>query len=176
MGKRGPARTPAHILRARGSVLTKYASQTTDGDTRENELTLPCNVPRMPPGLPDYAKRKWKYLTGKLSESKIINEIDGDTLERYVLELARYNRLEKAERRHLKAMAELPAAERFEDLKLIGILHKSSARCDALGKLFGLNPADRTRIQIERPPEEPAPKPKPIRPRLSGPPKLVAEA
>lgn len=174
MGRRGPARIPKRILDARGSNITKYASQSHDGDTRDKELELPFSIPKMPQGLPDYAKRKWKYLTAKLSESQIINEIDGDTLERYVLELARYNRLERAERRHLKAMASLPAAERFEDIKLIGILHKSSSRCDALGKLFGLSPVDRTRIQIEKPPEEPPAKPRPKRPRLAGPTLLAA--
>jgi len=174
MGRRGPARIPKRILDARGSNITKYASQSHDGDTRDKELELPFSIPKMPQGLPDYAKRKWKYLTAQLSESQIINEIDGDTLERYVLELARYNRLEKTERRHLKRMAELPAAERFEDLKLITILHKSSARCDALGRLFGLSPVDRTRIQIDNPPEEPPKKARPPRPRIGGPSLMAA--
>jgi len=109
----------------------------------------------MPVGLPEYAKREWKYLCKRLSKSQIINEIDGRTLERYVRETSRLRDLEKSYDADQRAGA--------RDERLIGLIHKSSARCDAMGKLFGLSPVDRTRIQVEKPPEEPVKRPKPKR-------------
>lgn len=148
MGKRGPSPTPKRILEARGS-------RKLENGARDNEFELPFSVPPMPRGMPDVAKRKWKYLVAKLCESKILNEIDGDSLERYCLELARYRRLEAAERRHLRNMDKLPASKRWEDHKLIASIHRSSDRCDKLGAKFGLSPADRTRIRVENTPEPP---------------------
>jgi P27 family predicted phage terminase small subunit len=149
----GRQRIPKAILEARGSRITKYGDQRT-GDNREHELQAPVCKPRRPPGLSPYAAGKWRYLVGKLMELRILSEIDGDALARYCRELARYRDLEIAYDRHAAAMARTPVADRWHDDRLIALIHKSSTRCDQLGGRFGLSPADRTKIQAEKPPPE----------------------
>jgi P27 family predicted phage terminase small subunit len=114
-----------------------------------------------------YAQGKWRYLVARLAESKIINEIDGDTLWRYVEALDDFRELVLAKRRHRREMEKLPAADRWHDSKLLSDTGKADARCNQLGMKFGLSPCDRTKIQTQRAPEEtPAAKPTSDRPRL----------
>lgn len=141
-----PPRTPARILRARGSNAVKYASQSRDGDTRDNELELPISAPKMPRGLSKYAAGRWRYLVGELMKSQILNEIDGDTLWRYVEALDDYHQLTLAKRRHRREMEKLPAAERWIDRQLMDQIRKTDAQVHTLGREFGFSPVARTRI------------------------------
>ena len=151
----GRLKTPAHILRARGSNAVKYASQSRDGDTRDNELELAISAPPMPRGLSKYARGRWEYLTAQLMSSRILNQIDGDTLWRYVEALDDFHELTLAKRRHRRAMAKVPAAERWIDEKLMNQIRKTDARLDTLGKEFGLSPIARTRISVGQKAEPP---------------------
>jgi len=137
---------PKKVLQARGSRITKYGDQRT-GDDRSNELEAPFAVPDKPKGLSKYADKKWHFLVEQLSELQILAKIDGDTLERYVNELDRYHHLERMYKKLMRELNMTEQAGSSEVRNVINLLHKSCARLDKLGMVFGLSPADRTRIQ-----------------------------
>jgi len=158
MGRRGPARTPAHVLRARGSNITKYSSQSPDGDTRENEARAPDGTPRMPPGMPDQAKAVWKRTLPILREIGILSHADQYAIQQFSLQASMLYDLQKQYQR---------AGE--IDERLVKLINQTRAQAMTLAGKLGLTAADRTRINIEKPPEEPPAPVRPKRQRIAGP-------
>ena len=131
MGKRGPKPIPTEELVKRGSWLAPARR-------KAGEPQLPAyasvNLPGAPRHLSTRAKAIWKSLGRKLAEKSILTDWDLNALSRYC---------------HLQAkFEELAAADIDDDLKTLTNVNAALAKLDAC---FGLTPADRARVRVEKP-------------------------
>lgn len=81
MGNRGPPPTPTKVLKLRGSRR---------GNMNKNEPEPETGRPKCPSWINTRAKRYWKVLIPMLDQMGVLTKIDGNSLTRYVVMLARW--------------------------------------------------------------------------------------
>lgn len=155
MGKRGPKKTPLKILKSRGSWRA---------DRRDSEPTPPEGKPKKPKGMSKAAAKIWDEVVSMLAEMGILGKCDGFAVERYCEAVALYRHcmaiIDKKgtniiiyEQRDEDDEREEPFVIDIKERPEVSRAAKLSEECRKLENLFGLNPAARASLVIERPSE-----------------------
>ena len=119
--KRGTRPTPTAILKARGSWR---------GDLRKDEPLPDLKTTECPPELKtDYEKQLWYQLHGRLINQKVYDSSNQGPLVRYI---------------------QLRKLWKNRDESNVGNVCKLSSTLGRLEAVFGLTPADRTRVKSEQ--------------------------
>lgn len=151
--KRGPAPTPTNILKLRGSRRAD----------RPKEPKPPKGPGRCPSWLSKDAKAVWRQMVVILKAMNVLTVADGNALIRYCEYWVRWRKCEefvrqyglsfpqkrvvgKGENQTTEVIGFQPFPEATERHRLEKCLHQLEAE-------FGLTPAARTRIQVEKKPE-----------------------
>ena len=146
MGRRGPAPTPTPILKLRGSTLVTQRRE-------RREAKGPAGAPDCPDWLDADARTAWDQLVPQLTSMAVLTKIDGNALARYCRLWARWRKAEafidkhgdmfpiKDEAGKLRCMQQWPQ---------VAIASKLAQQLTRLEQEFGMTPAARTRIQVQR--------------------------
>jgi len=124
------------------------------------EPALETKAPRMPDGLPELARQEWEDIVPLLLRLNVLTEVDGKALAAYCYLFARWMQAEKEiESRGILLDEPILDAEGHE----IGTRTKTNPACSladrALARMksylieFGLSPASRSKLRIEKPAE-----------------------
>ena len=142
MGKRGPAKTPTPILKARGSWL----AATRNGEPQPDNGEPPC-----PEWLAAAALDAWQYLAPKLEAMGVLTRIDGNALSRYCELWGRWQKAADFLREHGDVYPAKDAEGRvtgFEQWPQVNIVAKLGGELHRLEQQFGLTPASRAGLSI----------------------------
>ena len=135
MGKRGPKPTPTAIKKRRGTYRKDRAAP--------NEPTPEVKVPGCPSILDPEAKREWRRVTKLLAKYGVVSELDRSALAVYCSLWARYWEWEKVAR----------GPDATEAKKALSHVEKLGSLLKQYLAMFGLTPADRSRVS-GKPPKE----------------------
>lgn len=149
MGKRGPAPTPAAVLKLRGT----YRPDRDAPNAPNPEAEAPSCPSWLGKAVPwgREATREWKRITPLLERNRIVSELDRANLAAYCdayarwwyfrRQIARYGTTQVTESGYVAQRPEVSMMNRaLEDMK-------------KFGALFGLSPSDRRNVSAQ-PPEE----------------------
>ena len=150
MGERGPAKTPTHILKLRGSWRA---------DAREGEPTPDRSRPRCPIWLAKEAKRAWRELVPQLEHMGLLAKCDRNAIVRYCQTLAMWREAQEWLMEHGTVHPEKDAAGRVVGLREYPHVARVIRLSEVLARLekqFGLTPAARANLAVAKPekPEE----------------------
>lgn len=145
MGRRGPTPLPSNIKRLKGTYRADRAAP--------NEPEPEVSIPTPPKWLrqTDWglgAANVWNYLAPRLAELDLITEVDKYRLAIYCDAVARVAHW----RREIKKHGPVQVTEtgyRAQNPEM-GYLSQAIKDEAKYGSLFGLSPADRTRISVEK--------------------------
>ena len=144
MGKRGPPKTPTAIRRARGTLRVH----------RDDEPQPPAGGVHMPPHLGEVAAARWHELLPMLQAIRVMTQADIEALARYCDTYEWW----LATRAKLKADGDTyPILNDGGEVKYIAqrpevsIAHKLAQQLRQLEQDFGLNPAARASLHVEKP-------------------------
>jgi P27 family predicted phage terminase small subunit len=126
------------------------------------EPTPPLGPPDMPPDLPELAKKEWKSIVPQLEQLGLLSRIDGKALAGYCHAYARWA---QAEQRIEKFGIVIEEPVLWKNLAgkpfTVGYRHKKNPACNiseaALKTMksflieFGMTPAARSRLRVEKP-------------------------
>jgi len=115
----------------------------------------------MPPDLPELAQKEWTSIVPRLMQLHVLSDVDGKALAAYCFAYARWHEAEQ-EIERLGIIVEEPIlGGPIDDREIVGYKYKRnpavSISHDALKLMktylieFGLTPAARTRLRIEKP-------------------------
>jgi len=133
-------------------------------------------APEMPPDLPELAQKEWTSIVPRLMQLHVLSDVDGKALAAYCFAYARWHEAEQ-EIERLGIIVEEPIlGGPIENREIVGYKYKRnpavSISHDALKLMktylieFGLTPAARTRLRIEKP-KEPDPMDEYLRRKMS---------
>ena len=144
MGLRGPRPTPSSVLRLRGTYRP---------GRRKHEARVKPSRPRCPAYLKGPAKRAWEQIVPLLQDMGVLTRLDRSALARYCEDLA----LERACRdfiaKHGRTYAirdNKGAIKTVVPFPEMTQLHKVGERLRRAEAEFGLTPASRTRLVLDR--------------------------
>jgi P27 family predicted phage terminase small subunit len=142
MGKRGPAPTPTELLKLRGSWR---------GNRNTSQPRPQLGRPRCPAWLDAAARSKWKRLAPELERLGLLTIIDGDILAMYCQAWAEFQQSTKT----LQAEGRFVRLASGKILTHPAVAEQRSARqaVKSFAALFGLSPADRSRLSAPTPAE-----------------------
>jgi P27 family predicted phage terminase small subunit len=149
MGQRGPAPTPTAILKLRGSTLATQRRQ-------RREARSIAGVPSPPPWLSAEEQAGWEELVPLLEGMGVLSRADGNALARYCRLWSRWRKMEKFidERGEMYPLkGDDGHVKCFQQWPQVAIAAKLAQQLTRLEQEFGLTPAARTRIQVNREPE-----------------------
>lgn len=164
MGKRGPARTPLRVLKARGSPVAS-AREKKRKTTRQEVAKQ--GKPRKPPWVCGESVAIWERVTAVLQAAKVLSASDVDAIGRYCCNLARWRRAwkvleeqgEKYQERKAKTTRRVSDGELVEEVieefgpwhvrPEVRICKQLETDCRAFEKSFGLTPESRFRLKNE---------------------------
>lgn len=135
MGRRGPKPTPSELLRLRGSWRA---------GTRSDEVHPPAEMPKCPAWLDRLGRAKWRELAPELHALGLLTVIDGDALAGYC---SCYAEAVAASKIIAKEGLTTPTEHGVKAHPTVAILRNARAQMRAFAALFGLNPADRSRVK-----------------------------
>ncbi len=141
---RGPPPTPTASLRLRGSWRSK---------TRPNEPKPETGIPQPPKYLDAEQKKLWRRLAKQLDAIGIMTKIDGEALGRYVRTWSRWDKAERFIAEHGLVYPKRDDDDKvvaFIEYPQIGIADRAAAQLLRLEQAFGLHPAARARLQVNR--------------------------
>lgn len=147
MGRRGPAPTPTPILRLRGS---KRVTKT----RLEREVAGPAGAPECPDWLDADARAAWDGLVPLLELMGVLSRADGHALARYCRLWSRWRKAEAFIDKHGEMYPlkdDAGGTKCFAQWPQVAIANKLAQQLTRLEAEFGLTPAARSRIQLERP-------------------------
>jgi P27 family predicted phage terminase small subunit len=133
-------------------------------EQNDAEPVTAAEVPDMPPDLSLEAIAEWKSIVPILSDMRVLGRADGKALAAYCHAFALWMKAEK-EIDKLGLMVEEPIMQGHGEMReLVGVKYKKnpalSIAFDALKIMksylveFGMTPASRTKIRVEKPTEE----------------------
>lgn len=141
MGKRGPPKTPATILKNRGTFRRDRHSDDIDAALPKNSA-----VPKAPEHLDERAKRAWKTLAPKLAKVGLLTELDAIGME--VLCRAYADTVSTTEQLSQEDLVVMVGENSTPQANpLVGIISKNIATLKWALTQFGLTPASRTGIK-----------------------------
>lgn len=147
MGKRGPPKQPTNIKIARGTLRAD----------RKNEPQPPADGVTMPAHLGDVAAARWSELLPLLQSIRVMTRADVEALARYCDTYEWW----LAVRAKLRAEGDTyPILNDGGEVKYIAqrpevsIAHKLAQQLRQLEQDFGLNPAARASLNVEKPQPE----------------------
>lgn len=133
MGRRGPKPTPTAELAARGSWLA---------DTRKGEPEPAAGVPDPPPDMHGEARAYWFRLWPHLTSMHIASPL---YREKAIALCRTWDALERT-------WQQFDACTEVEDVQRVGcLLNKLLTQFNRYAADFGLSPADKTRVRMEKP-------------------------
>ena len=141
MGRRGPAPTPTHILKLRGSPRA---------NRRRNEPKPTLERPSCPSWIDDDAKRAWRHLIPLLEDMRVLTRIDRNALTRYCQFWSRWKKAEQFIQQHGESYPLKDDQGRIKCLQAfpqVATAHKLAAQLTRLEQEFGMTPSARTHIQ-----------------------------
>lgn len=142
MGKRGPKPTPREILKLRGSRRAGYNPDQPDP---------PAGRPKMPSGMPDAAKTKWREIVKQLVDLGVVARLDATMLEQFCRAWAHAQTCEQWIAEHGSVFVRrdkegrIASATTFPQVVELRHLREYIQRTAAE---FGLTPSSRTRISV----------------------------
>jgi P27 family predicted phage terminase small subunit len=146
MGRRGPAPTPTPILQLRGSTLvTKRRKQ--------REAQGPAGTPDCPDWLEPDARAAWDQLVPQLAAMGVLTRIDGNALARYCRLWTRWRKAEDFISKHgdmFPIKDEAGKLRCMQQWPQVAIASKLAQQLTRLEDAFGMSPASRTRIHVQR--------------------------
>lgn len=140
MGARGPSPKPTKLKLLQGNPGRRPLNQ--------HEPEVPPCVPAKPEGMDEIASAEWDYLTGELAALGIIGRIDKRMLKCCCLAASR---LERAEAELVQGLTYATDSGQIKKHPAAGIAHEAMQEIKAFYTEFGLSPASRTRVQVEKP-------------------------
>ena len=111
-----------------------------------------ANKPYMPRELSDGGRRVWRRLAGKLHAAGLLADIDADALAMYCELHARWTEAERAIQAN--GLTVMTPNGYLVQSPYVSIANRALADMRALLREFGMTPASRSAISIERPQEE----------------------
>lgn len=143
MGARGPQPTPTAILEQRGSWRAK---------SRPGEPRLPATVPDCPERLTGERRQTWEAASELLEEMNVLTVADGLALELLADLVSRYRALADTIAEHGETYSYVSAngATIRQPVPEVSILASVTKQMVGLMDRFGLSPAARTRLTMER--------------------------
>jgi P27 family predicted phage terminase small subunit len=145
MGARGPRPTPTKILQVRGSWRA---------NGRASEPRPRIGKPKCPAWLDAAAKAKWRTLARELSAIGLLTVIDGDALAVYCQAWAEFQLATETLQREGRTIKAGDAGYRAPH-PAVAQQRSAWKAIKEFAALFGLDPADRGRLTVPDPPEEP---------------------
>ena len=139
----GPPRTPSEVLRLRGSWR---------GKTRTGEPEPEKGSPAMPEDFTDAEAVVWNRLTATLEGMQVVSQADWPELIRYCRQWVRWETCEAVIRR--EGMVYEVSGRNGKLIKLrpeVAEAGRLDASLKAIEMQFGLTPASRSRLSIEKP-------------------------
>jgi P27 family predicted phage terminase small subunit len=125
------------------------------------EPKVETRPPEMPPDLPELAQTEWKAIVPLLLALKVLSEVDGKALAAYCFAYARWMQAE-SEIERLGIVVEEPIlgggqgevrvvlGYRYKRNPAVGISHEALKLMKSFLIEFGLTPASRSRLKIEK--------------------------
>lgn len=142
MGDRGPAPTPAAILKMRGSWRAKG---------RTGGIQPKTEIPLCPKWINNRARQAWKYIVPILNSLKVTTKLDRGAITRYCTTYAHWQECEEFLDKHGKAYTVKNPDGTPKGVEVFPQVAMAQKYSEILGKLeqqFGLTPSARTRIQV----------------------------
>lgn len=138
MGKRGPKKTPTHILKVRGSWR---------GDTRPNEPEAAPGVPDCPGWLQGEAKAEWERQVPDLCTRKLMSKSYRAALVMFCEAWGTY----------VECLADIAKGglvyitDKGNEVQrpVVGVMHKAFDRAMKMGQQFGFSPSAKAGIQVD---------------------------
>ena len=141
MGKRGPAPTPTNIVDLRGNPGKRALNR------NEPEPTPGANCPTW---LDPEAKREWRRIAPELERLELLTIVDRAALAAYCQLYARWYRAEKIVKKD--GMTIGTTKGNMIQHPAVGIANQAMKQMHQLMSEFGMTPAARTRISVEKQP------------------------
>jgi len=141
MGQRGPKKTPTAVLAARGSRRAKDKS-------RQGEPHPEVVIPKHPIWVSPKAKKYWKEIAPMLADYGVITNWDRIALALLVDTLADYIAAKKLIVKHGEITPSKKDA--VYQYPAVGIKNRTFENVLKLCREFGLTPASRSNVQIEK--------------------------
>jgi P27 family predicted phage terminase small subunit len=147
--------------RPKPTKLRKLGGKAGHRALNDQEPTPPVGEPVMPPSLGKLAAAEWKSIVAELKPLGMLSSIDGKALAAYCHAYERWVQAEEEVERHGLLIKESQYSD--EDVE-IGVKYKRNPAVtisnDALKLMksflieFGMTPAARSRLRVEKPPGE----------------------
>ena len=144
MGQRGPKPTPTKLLKLRGSWRAKL---------NKNEPKPKIQAPSIPGHLSKEAVAEWERIVPELKRLGLLAKIDRAALSGYCQSWARWVNAEKEIAGTGGEVVKSPSGYPIQN-PWLSIANKALKQCESFIKEFGLSPAARTRIEIDKPEEQ----------------------
>ncbi|MCK6466351.1 MAG: phage terminase small subunit P27 family [Phycisphaerae bacterium] len=144
MGRRGPAPTPTHLLKLRGSTLATRKREA-------REVKPPSGPPDPPAWLDADARAAWDELLPMLEGMGVLTRVDGRALSRYCHLWARWRKAEAfiAERGEMYPIKDDDGQVKcFQQWPQVAIAHRLAQQLTRLEQEFGMTPSARARLQL----------------------------
>ncbi|HLZ08607.1 MAG TPA: phage terminase small subunit P27 family [Chloroflexota bacterium] len=119
--------------------------------------------PPIPPDLPKLAVEEWKDIVPKLLRLKVLSDSDGKALAAYCFAYARWREAEEEVGRHGILIEEPVMGGPADNREVVGYKYKRNPAIQVVAEFlkimksylveFGLTPAARSRLRIEKPKE-----------------------
>lgn len=151
MGARGPKPTPTPILNMRGSWRGKARE-------KEGEPKPVAGRPKCPSWLDDDAKACWKSIVPLLESMGVLDKIGGKALTRYCRFWSRWKKAEEFIQKHGECYPikdEHGKLRYMQQFPQVSISNQLAQRLAGLEADFGMTPAARSRIRIEKKNDKP---------------------
>ncbi len=118
-------------------------------------------MPEMPKGMSYLAKREWKWMSKALFKIGLLTSVDGKALAMYCESYATWEWATKEKRKHGLLVEEpildkegMVVGTKFKANPAVHIEFNAAKTCKAFLTEFGMTPASRSRLKIEKPKEE----------------------
>ena len=146
MAKPGPAPKP--------TALKKLAGNPGDHRLNDREPQPERRMPKMPRGLPLEAKRFWKDNAERLLEMGVLTEVDGPALALTAIHYAIALRAAREIDEEDKGLTTKDERKLIRKSPLMQVLRDNSSSFRMFAAEFGLTPASRSRLKVEKPDRE----------------------
>lgn len=154
--------------RPKPTKLKKLGGNAGKRALNEKEPTPPAEPPEMPPGLSKLAQQEWKSIVPQLDKQGMVTRIDGKALAAYCHAYAQWRQAELDIQRYGLLIEEpvidtVTGKQRKLRNRLVFKLKRNPAITisnDAMKLMksflieFGMTPAARSRLRVEKPPDE----------------------
>jgi P27 family predicted phage terminase small subunit len=118
----------------------------------KNEPKPPVSAPNPPEHLSEYAKEEWDNITKILLPLGLLTELDKAALSGYCQAYGRW-RLAEEQLNKESLVIETQSGNVIQN-PLVGIANKAMEHMRKFICIFGLSPADRSRVSVEKPKKE----------------------